>query len=225
MPDRCIFYYITDRRQFPGNEASQRTKLLDKIGEAARCGVEFIQLREKDLSTRDLEQLTGDALGVIRNSSPGDRDSRLETKLLINSRSDVALALGADGVHLRSDDFSVPDARAIASSVLGRASPSPSRAWHIAVSCHTEQDVAKAAADGSDFVVFAPVFGKSGAGSRAAGLIALQRVCRNAVPVLALGGVTIENAESCLEAGAAGVAGIRLFQDNNIAEVIRRIGR
>jgi len=61
MPANCLLYYITDRTQFPGNESSRRRRLLEKIGEAARAGVDYIQLREKDLSTRDLELLAKEA--------------------------------------------------------------------------------------------------------------------------------------------------------------------
>ena len=96
--------------------------------------------------------------------------------------------------------------------------------WLIGVSCHSDDEVRRAAADEADFVVFAPVFEKRGAGGVIpVGLDELNRVSRHDVPVLALGGVTLDNAQSCLDAGAAGIAGIRLFQDNNVADVVRRI--
>src|SRR5437588_385583 len=91
---RCLLYYITDRKQFPGGEDSRRQRLLENIAEAARCGVDFIQLREKDLPSRELELLARQALGVIR-SHRETGNQNLETRLLINSRSDVALAMGA----------------------------------------------------------------------------------------------------------------------------------
>ncbi len=113
MPTRCLLYYITDRTQFPRDELSRRHRVLEKIGEAARCGVDYIQLREKDLPTRELERLAIDALSVIREASSRTfeirdtaRDGSIHPSLLINSRTDVALAVGADGVHLRSDDVS-----------------------------------------------------------------------------------------------------------------------
>ena len=105
MPANCLLYYITDRRAFPGDESSRRRRLLEKMREAARAGVDYIQLREKDLSTRELESLAREAVGVVRESS------LLRTALLINSRTDVALAVQADGVHLRSDDVSPQDVR------------------------------------------------------------------------------------------------------------------
>jgi len=220
MAERSIFYYITDRKQFPGDDPSRRRLLLDKVAEAARAGVDFIQLREKDLSVRELEILARDAVSVVQQSSqrnPG-------TRLLVNSRADVALAVHAGGVHLRSDDISVEDARTIASSVLARRSTPETANWLIIVSCHTDEDVRRAAAAHADLAVFAPIFEKQNAsGVRPAGLKALEIACRNHIPVLALGGITIDNAASCLAAGAAGLAGIRLFQENNVAEVIRRI--
>ncbi len=220
-----LLYFISDRRQFPGSEAQQRSALLHKIAEAARAGVDFIQLREKDLPTRELEMLTHQAVETIRSSvSLGTRNSERGTRLLINSRIDVALACGADGVHLRGDDISAADARAVFDKG-GVAHP------FIAVSCHTADLVRLAESHGADLAVFAPVFGK---GSQpGVGLEALRAACLGAaqvatpepsrpprMPVLALGGVTLENARSCVEAGAAGIAGIRLFQENEIGKIV-----
>src|SRR5215831_6870656 len=100
MPERCLLYYITDRTAFAADEPTRRRRLLEKIAEAARAGVDYIQLREKDLTTRDLESLAREAIAVVRESR------KPTAALLINSRSDVALAVGAEGVHLRSDDVS-----------------------------------------------------------------------------------------------------------------------
>jgi thiamine-phosphate pyrophosphorylase len=94
----------------------------------------------------------------------------------------------------------------------------------IAVSCHAEQEVARAASAGAAFAVFAPVFEKRDFPHlRPAGLEALRDVCRQPIPVLALGGITLENACQCVDAGAAGIAAIRLFQENDIADVVRRL--
>ena len=112
------------------------------------------------------------------------------------------------------------DAKKVA-TLASRSQEPETRNWLVAVSCHSEEDVRVAANAGANFVVFGPVFEK--AGSSPAGLNALRSACRYDVPVLALGGVSIQNAQSCLQAGAAGLAGIRLFQDNNIAQVSRRI--
>src|SRR5690349_7232792 len=190
--------------QFAGDEPGRRRQLLAKIGEAARCDIDYIQLREKDLSGRELELLAREALDAIRANSE-------KTKLLINSRTDIAMAVGADGVHLRSDDISVADVRKIDGKLL------------IVVSCHTAEDVRRAAGGGADFVVFAPVFGKRE--TPGVGLDALRHACQHRISVLALGGITLESARSCIEAGAAGVAGIRLFQDHDIASVVSDLRR
>jgi thiamine-phosphate pyrophosphorylase len=217
-----LLYYITDRTQFPGYEPARRRQLLEKMKEAAKAGVDYIQLREKDLSARELEELAREAmrLGCVEES--GLFESTRRSKLLINSRTDVSLAVGANGVHLTSDDVSPAEVRKIAQAVLPRNSKSETRDFVVAVSCHSENEVRLAAEAGADFVVFAPVFDKrENPASRAAGLNALANACRYGVPVFALGGVSLGNAGSCLEAGAAGIAGIRLFQENSIAEVVR----
>lgn len=212
-----LLYYITDRRQFPGSAAEQRAALLRKIAEAARCGVDYIQLREKDLSARELLEVAKDAQKAMAAAS-----SPLATLLLINSRLDVALACGADGVHLRSDDISAAEARAVWMKVASaRDSGLGTSDCLIACSCHTAEDVSRAQAEGADFAVFAPVFEKGG--ERGVGLEALRAACGVNLPVLALGGVTLDNALACLQAGAAGIAGIRLFQDNDVAEVVARL--
>ena len=210
-----LLYYITDRAQFAGDEDSRRRALLNKIAEAAACGIDFIQLREKDLPTRELESLAHAAVRIIQENC-GSRNQRSRARLLINSRVDVAIACGADGVHLRSDDISPRDVRSLWASSHGKGLPV------VAVSCHTTVEVARAASEGTDFAVFAPVFEKKDApGSPAAGLTALREARLQNVPVLALGGINLDNARSCIEAGAAGVAGIRLFQERNIGEVVR----
>jgi thiamine-phosphate pyrophosphorylase len=223
MADRCLLYYITDRSQFRGDESARRSALLAKVAEAARAGIDYIQLREKDLSTRELEMLARDALSVVRNSTPLRTENReLRTRLLINSRTDVALAAGADGVHLRSDDIAPHEVR----QVLDVSAHRPPATDHflVAASCHTAADVFYAESEKTDFVVFAPVFGKRDtAGTPPAGIAALREACRAKIRVLALGGVTIENVASCLNAGAAGVAGIRLFQENKIEDVVRTL--
>ena len=233
-----LLYYITDRRQFPGSAAEGRAALLRKIAEAARCGVDYIQLREKDLTASELLELAEDAAAAIRSAAPRQPktwihkletgNQKLGTLLLINSRLDVALACGADGVHLRSDDIPAADVRAAWMKAASAGdSGLATRECLIACSCHTAEDVLRAESDGADFVVFAPVFEKGG--QRGVGLEALRAACRPEpspavnLPVLALGGVTLDNAQACREAGAAGIAGIRLFQDNDVAEVVARL--
>ena len=223
MADRCLLYYITDRSQFRGNESDRRSALLAKVSEAARAGVDYVQLREKDLSARDLEILTREVLSIVRDNAPLRTESgERRTSLLINSRTDVALAAGADGVHLRSDDVSAEEVQAVVQRSAHR--PPPTDHFLVAASCHTAAEALRAASHGVDFAVFAPVFGKRGAaGTLPAGLAALREACQAKIPILALGGVTMENAASCLEAGAAGIAAIRLFQENRIEEVARAL--
>ena len=189
---------------------------MRKISEAASAGIDYIQLREKDLPGRELEYLSRRSVQVIR-------EARSSTSLLINSRTDVAMATEAHGVHLTSNDISPADARKI-----WREAQSSEPI--VAVSCHSEADVIAAERDRvaagvharpADFVVFGPVFEKQG--STAAGLDQLQKISRHRIPVLALGGVTTENARLCIEAGASGIAAIRLFQENDIAAVITKL--
>ncbi|HEU4413166.1 MAG TPA: thiamine phosphate synthase [Candidatus Angelobacter sp.] len=204
----ALLYYITDRRQFRGDAKEQERRLLAKIGECAAAGVDYIQLREKDLHARALEDLAYQAMAALRNS---------KTRLLINSRIDVALAAGAHGIHLPAQDLLASEARAIFSRA-GVAKPI------IGVSAHAEEEMAYAEAHGADLAVFAPVFEKDG-NENPSGLRQLRQICgrRHAasqMPVFALGGVTLQNAKQCLEAGAAGIAGIRLLQENEAQTIV-----
>ncbi len=215
MADRCLLYYITDRSQFRGDESARRRTLLAKVAEAARAGVDYIQLREKDLSARELESLARDVVVAVRENSPS-------TRVLVNFRTDVALAAGADGVHLRADDVAPREVRQVLEASARR--PLTTDHFLVAASCHSNVDVIRAEAEAVDFAVFAPVFGKHSApGMHPTGLAALREACRGKIPILALGGVTMENAASCLHAGAAGIAAIRLFQENKIEDVVRAL--
>src|SRR5258707_11126256 len=147
-----LLCYITDRTQFPGDSRQQRLRLLEKIAECAAAGVDYVQLREKDLSIRELQELAHRAVSALPSAS--------KTKLLINSRIDVALACGAHGVHLPANDIQAGEARALFVQV-SKASPV------VGVSCHTIQEVAMAEAHGADFAVFAPVVEKDGQRSSA----------------------------------------------------------
>jgi thiamine-phosphate pyrophosphorylase len=221
MANRCLLYYITDRKQFPGDEDFRRAALLGKIGEALRAGVDYIQLREKDLSTRELEIFAREVADLVREHSP-------RTRLLINSRTDVALVTGAEGVHLRADDVTPGDVRRIVEIASHRrltlARTMTTTRFLVATSCHTVADVLRAESDRADFAVFSPVFGKSSAPqTEPTGLVALSNACKVRIPVFALGGITMENAASCLRAGAAGVTGIRLFQQNKIEDIVRAL--
>jgi thiamine-phosphate pyrophosphorylase len=229
MPQPILLYYITDRTAFPGNESHRQSRLLEKIAEAARAGVDYIQLREKDLTTRELEALARQAVAVVREASQLRTENREpRTALLINSRADIAQATAADGVHLRSNDISPQDARkALQCSADTPARELQPRGLLIAVSCHSPEEVLQAQANQANFAVFAPVFEKQVSKKETklppSGLSLLAQACQATIPVLALGGITLENAQSCRDAGAAGIAGIRLFQENNIADVVRKL--
>jgi thiamine-phosphate pyrophosphorylase len=176
-------YYITDRKSAGGFRP-----LLEIIRDQMRLMVDYIQIREKDISARELFEFT---LAVIEVREREFRN-RVPTKILLNSRADVAAATRADGVHLPSS--------APAETLPG---------LFVARSCHTVQEVLMAQAD---LVTFSPVFHSPGKGAPL-GLEALRSACRTGKPIFALGGVNWENAAACIEAGAQGVAGIRLFQD------------
>ena len=205
-----LLYYITDRRQFPGGPEQQKQKLLEKIAECIAAGVDFIQLREKELTIRALEELAKKASALFAREA--------QSKLLINSRVDVALACGAHGVHLPANDISASEARTIFAQA-GNAHPL------IGVSVHSLEELARAEAHAADFAVFGPVFQKEGQ-VITDGLQRLREACHKAdrcMPVLALGGITRENAQECRSAGADGIAAIRLFQENDVAEIAKKL--
>jgi thiamine-phosphate pyrophosphorylase len=213
-----LLYYITDRSQFPGDENSRRVQLLETIAQAVVCEVDFIQLREKDLYPKQLESLAREVIQLRTENQ------KLKTAFLINSRADIAVASGAQGVHLRSNDISPSDVRKIWTRC---GADLPARVT-IGVSCHTRAEVAKAAQEGADFAVFGPVFekvSKDKVPNRPAGLEALHEACEEKIPVLALGGVTLETAEACIQAGATGIAAIRLFQENKMSETVAALRR
>jgi thiamine-phosphate pyrophosphorylase len=208
-----LLYYITDRTEFPGTESQRRERLQKKIAEAALAGVDYVQLREKDLPARELESVSREVAQLIHQS--GSR-----TRLLINSRTDVALSAQADGVHLTSHDVSPLEVGKIWREAQGPGKPV------IAVSCHSDADVVQAESASADFVVFGPVFEKRGTEKvSGVGMDHLRKASQHRIPVLALGSVTVENARQCLEAGASGVAGIRMFQDNDVASVVTELRR
>ncbi len=217
-----LLYYITDRRAFPGGENQQRRTLLARVAEAAAAGVDYIQLREKDLPTRELELLASEAVAAVRAGSSA-------TRLLINGRTDVALACGADGVHLPSDNLPAYEVRATWMQVSNRTPI-------ISVAAHSRDDVRAAEAEDADFALLAPIFEKPNTELPGLGLDPLSVACRTprppdntqsapkiSLPVLALGGVKLENAAQCLRAGASGVAGIRLFQEGNLRQTVRAL--
>jgi len=162
----------------------------DVAARAARDGVEMIQIRAKELSARALAELVRAAVAL-----PG-------SKILVNTRMDIALACGAHGVHLPADS--------LAPNVLRKIAPP---GFLIGVSCHSIAELQAAGREGADFAVYGPLFPSvTKPVLTPMGLAAFRSAVQQAtLPVYALGGVTRENAPLCMEAGAAGVAGISLF--------------
>lgn len=211
-----IRYAITSRSLFCGDDGEQQAAVVGQAARWADRGIDLIQLREKDLACGQLVQLARRILNTVPAT----------TRLLINSRADVAIAAAAHGVHLTAahNGLTPRQVRGLFSAA-GLAPPL------ITISCHSIEEVEEVLnrpgvvigqtdfPDGRvDAILFAPVFGKVVAGtivSAAQGLDRLHAACIAAgpTPVYALGGVTLENAKACLLAGAEGIAGIRLFHD------------
>jgi thiamine-phosphate pyrophosphorylase len=217
-----LLYYITNRNFFPGTEEEKRKLLLQRIREAAAAGVDYIQLREKDLKVRELETLAKQAVAAVKANSS-------RTRVLINQHAEVALATGAAGVHLPGESLPPSEIRALWAK-------SSATAPVIAVSAHSTADVRYAESHGADFAVLAPIFEKLNTSVPALGLRTFSIACgqvpppdstesapQSKFPVLALGGVTLFNAHACLQAGGAGIAAIRLFQSGNLAETVRQL--
>jgi thiamine-phosphate pyrophosphorylase len=197
---RLKLCYVTDRKALPGPSAEQIPLLLDKTELVARAGVDWIQIREKDLSARELAALVAEA---IRRVPPSCR-------ILVNDRLDVAFALSAGGVHLGERSISVEQVKRLL------AKEHPSWEFLVGVSTHSLDAAQSAQASGADYLVFGPVFATPSKASFGPpqGLNRLAEVCRSvSIPVIAIGGITAENARDCQRAGAAGIAAIRLFQD------------
>ncbi len=180
-------------------------------------GVDFIQLREKDLAPPALISLMEEVFGGLDRRSTrlivnvsGDRPPR-SSPTAARAHADLAarlepLAPFADGVHLpgRPPPGAVREAR--------RVFRRQGRDAVVSLICHSLEEIGIAQTQEPDFILFAPVFEKEGQRS-GTGLPLLRMACHAAgdVPVLALGGVTVENAPECVAAGATGIAGIRLF--------------
>jgi thiamine-phosphate pyrophosphorylase len=203
--------YVTDRKALPGSADEQMRLLLEKIESAARAGVNWIQIREKDLSARELAALTAEALRRIP----------LACGVLVNDRLDVAIAAGAGGVHLGEHSIPAEEARRLLQDKSVNAD------FLVGVSVHSLPSAEAAERSGADYVVFGPVFetpSKTAFGSPQ-GEEKLAQICAGvSIPVMAIGGIGSENAGKCEAAGAAGIAAIRMFQDAiDVPALLRRL--
>jgi thiamine-phosphate pyrophosphorylase len=181
-----VLTLVTDRRR-----VTQGRGLATLAGEAARAGVDLIQLREKDLEGR---ALLGLAASIVR-AVAGTR-----ARVLVSGRPDVAWAAAAHGVQLPENGLAVPDVkRAFPGLVVG-------------ASRHSVDGARRAESEGADFVVLGPVFPTPGKEARALGLAVLGEAARAvAIPVHAVGGIAPANARQVVEAGARGLAAIRAY--------------
>ena len=169
-----------------------RIAITDGGAHGVDPAVDFIQLRNLHCSSRDLAALVRKLVDV---NAP---------RILVNDRTDVAIACGAAGVHLRD--------RSVSPTVIRRIAPA---GFVITVACHDTEAVFRAADEGADYAILAPIFAPLSklATTPRLGLGRLHEIAtRTIIPVIALGGITAENASRCVEAGAAGIAGITMFR-------------
>jgi thiamine-phosphate pyrophosphorylase len=201
MPLTLRLCYITDRR------ALEPRALRPFLLEAIRVGIDLVQIREKDLPTRELVDLLQTAVEAARGSA---------TRVVVNDRLDVALAAGAAGIHLGTR--SMP-----AEVVRGQVG----KDFLVGVSCHSLAEALTAQSAGADYMVLGPIFetpSKLPYGPPL-GLATLREVVAHVtIPVLALGGMTLGRIKPCLQAGAAGIAGISVFQNcESLEERVRQL--
>lgn len=218
-----LLCYVTDGRALSSSEsAGDRELLLERITAAARAGVDWIQIREKDLSGKELGALVQDALRCVKASTrKGLKRTQRGGRILVNDRLDVALATRAGGVHLGEKSFPPQEARRLVRALHRE------KDFLIGVSCHSLEAAKEAEQAGADYIFFGPVFATPSKAAFGAphGLERLAEVCHAvSIPVLAIGGITLENCAACLSSGASGIAAIRLFQDaEDMTGVVRAL--
>ena len=187
---------VSDRRRLKGRS------LPELAAEAASAGVDWLQIREKDLAARELLRLVRSVMDAVAG----------RCGVLVNSRPDVAEAAGCAGVQLPEAGLPVRDVR--------RGFPR----LRLGASCHSLEAARHAAAEGADFVLLGPVFETPGKEHRALGVEALARVVRGVqVPVYAIGGVDVSTAPRAVAAGACGLAAIGVFHRGSLARTVRRL--
>ena len=209
-PSKPILYLITRGATAEATTPAslEFQEIIKQVSAAVAAGIDLVQLREKRLSPRVLFELTQQSVAIARGSI---------TRVLINDRADIAAAAGADGVHLTTQSIDAATIRRTFGSE-----------FLIGISTHSADEAKTARQAGADFVVFGPVFDTPSkrAYGPPVGLQQLARVTSElcGFPLLALGGVTTQNAAECLRAGASGVAGISLFHEpSRLTEVVAKI--
>jgi thiamine-phosphate pyrophosphorylase len=221
LPRRPILCYVTDRKGLGSGDDDDIEALLKRVAIVAAAGVDWIHIREKDLSGKELSSFIRAA--VAQTKQINERNGQ-PTRIIINDRLDVALSEEAGGVHLGEHSLPVPDVRKWLDEkpdLAGRGK------FLVGVSCHSVQAAVNAARAGADYIFFGPVFATPSKAQFGApqGLQRLAEACSFiTIPVLAIGGITRDNAANCFSAGAAGIAAIRLFQDaENLALLVAEL--
>ena len=189
--------------------------LAKKIEQVAAAGIDWVQIREKDLPAVELASLARQSLRMVANlSAHRSTAAPIPVRILVNDRLDVAIAERADGVHLGEKGLPVAEAQRLVESALRKGAVDKS--FLIGVSCHSIETAIAAQRDGADYIFFGPIFATPSKEPFGApqGTERLRQVCRAvSIPVLAIGGITLDNVHFCLAADAAGISAIRLFQD------------
>jgi thiamine-phosphate pyrophosphorylase len=218
-----LLCYVTDRRALPEvNPSDPLAPLTRKIEEVVAAGIDWVQIREKDLPAAALASLTRQCLQITAKYSTNRAGA---IRVLVNDRLDVAIAERAAGVHLGEISLPVAEAKRLVESARGRKALDDS--FVIGVSCHSLEAAQAAQRDGADYIFFGPVFPTPSKAPFGApqGTERLERVCRSvSIPVLAIGGISLENVGACMCAGTAGIAAIRLFQNaHDLTKIVERL--
>ncbi|MGD9561669.1 MAG: thiamine phosphate synthase [Pyrinomonadaceae bacterium] len=194
MPERPLVYCISEGLADESNFTETQNNIVERIRRSRACGVTHFQIREKKLAAANLFELS-------RKAAKASAEAGI--KLLVNGRADIALAAGADGVHLPSDGLPIAGLKhCVPASFL------------IAASVHTLAEAMAAKAAGASMVTFGPVFASPGKGS-GVGIEMLAEVCDRLgnFPVIALGGIDEDRIAEVIAGGAAGFAAIRYLNE------------
>jgi thiamine-phosphate pyrophosphorylase len=203
MPAKLQLYYITDRTQ------TKSRSLEDCLAGAIAAGVDYVQIREKDLPARTLLTLTEATVAHAERQGQG-------TRVIVNDRLDVALAARAHGVHL--------GARSMPIGIMRRMAPP---GFRVGASCHSLEEAVAAQAAGADYLLLGPIFATPSKLQYGPplGITKLGEVTHQVtIPVFALGGITPDRVATCLASGAVGIAGIRIFQNcDSMRDLVREL--